>query len=59
MPIQMPNKNPKKPTNWRPLVRHKCSQNTGVLYPPVDGSKALVDEFMLAVDTLITISMAP
>jgi hypothetical protein len=46
----------KKPTNWRPLVRHKCSQNTGVLYPLVDEPMAMVDEVMGAVDPLIAIS---
>src|ERR1700674_1048974 len=39
----------KKTTNWRPLVRHKRSQNTGVMY-------ALVDEVAGVVDALMSIS---
>jgi hypothetical protein len=38
----------KKPTNWRPLVRHNRSQNARVVY-------ALGDEAM-AVDALMRIS---
>ena len=29
----------KKPTNWRPLVRHKCSQNAWPNFTPVDGDQ--------------------
>jgi hypothetical protein len=35
-----------RPTNWRPLVRHKRSQNAGVVYPLVDEGTAVVDAVM-------------
>src|SRR5438034_8846675 len=38
-----------KPTDWMPLVRHKRSQNTGVVY-------TLVDEVMTVLDALMRIS---
>jgi hypothetical protein len=46
----------KKPTNWSPLVRHKCSQNAGLLYPLLDDVMALVGEVMAAIDVLIRFS---
>src|SRR6478609_6503977 len=39
----------KKPTNWMPAVRHKCSQNAGVLV-------ALGDDALAAVDAPIKVS---
>jgi hypothetical protein len=45
----------KKPTNWRPLVRHKCSQNA-LSYALVDESLPLVLDVIVAVDTLMAIS---
>ena len=35
-----------KPTNWMPLVRHKRSQNAGVVYTLVDEVMAVVDALM-------------